>query len=214
MNGARFVGMVRREGHGRTVLEGAIAMDLRNVNPTRHGGDPWCWSFGSVDVAIGSLLRSENTGPVAVAERGRRVEDLDLPAAARHRAPRFAFARLAGMVHTRPARSISSHNGRRPSPIAPQSWSHPATAAPCSLTARSLSSMRGPCPDLVPRRPAAAYVRTLVPQRPVGAARPRRRQPRRYRPECRGGPRAGAHRALSDVGRRPHWVNASCQAPH
>ena len=61
----------------------------------------------------------------------------------------------------------------------------------------------GPC---VPRRPAPAYVRTLVPQGPVGAARPRRRQPRRrqprrrqprrHRPGCRGGPRARARRAF------------------
>ena len=41
MNGARFGGMVGRDGHGRTVLEWAIAMDLRNDNPCATAATSW-----------------------------------------------------------------------------------------------------------------------------------------------------------------------------
>ena len=187
MNGARFGG---HGGPGWTRTDRARVGHRDGPaprQPVRHGGDL---------VVLAHLRRRRHGdrlaaphrehGPVAVAERVRRVEDLDLPTAARDPAPRFAFARLAGKVHTRPTRSISSHDARRTAPIAP----------PCPLAGGSLSSMCGPCSDLVPRRPAPAYVRTLVPQGPVGAARPRRRQPRRHRPGCRGGPRARARRAF------------------
>ena len=95
---------------------------------------------------------------------------------------------------------MDSRRGRdtrfRWTPTRPPSWSHPTVAAPCSLAGRSLSSMRPVSGPRVPRRPASAYVRTLVPQGPVGAAQPRRRQPRRHRPGCRDGPRARARQAF------------------
>ena len=146
MNGARFGG---HGGPGWTRTDRARVGHRDGPaprQPVRHGGDL---------VVLAHLRRRRHGdrlaaphrehGPVAVAERVRRVEDLDIPVAERDPAPRFAFTRLAGMVHTRPTRSISSHDAGRTSPTAPPSWSHPATAAPCSLAGRSLSSMRGPC---------------------------------------------------------------------
>ena len=50
----------------------------------------------------------------------------------------------AGTVHTRPAKSISSHDAGRSSPAAPPPWSRLATAAPCPLAGMSLSSMQPP----------------------------------------------------------------------
>ena len=75
----------------RSVLESAIAMNLRNDNPCTTAATPWNWSmFNSVDVALGPPLRVGNASRVSVAERVRRVEELDRPAAERDPAPHRA----------------------------------------------------------------------------------------------------------------------------
>ena len=88
-----------------------------------------------------------------------------------------------------------------PSPAWP-AWSTPARPSRSrSNDARRTSFHEGL------RRPAFGH---SFHKGPVGAARPRRRQPRRHRPGCRGGPRAPRRRAITST---PSTAAALAWAP-
>ena len=154
----------------------------------------WCWSiFGGVDVAIGSPLRIGNTDRLlspSVCAASRTSTSTSRPRRGIRRRASPSPAWPAWSTPARPSRSRPTTPGgprrprRRRGRTRPRRHRARSPAGRCHRCAAHVS-------DLVPRWPAPAYVRTLVPQGPVGAARPRR-----HRPGCRGGPRARARRAF------------------